>query len=41
MISPNTDFINKRKGNKNFMKEGEYLMPGEFLLLIMVFIELL
>ena len=31
MISPNTDFINKRKGNKNFMKEGEYLMPGEFL----------
>lgn len=31
MISPNTDFINKRKGNKNFMKEGEYLMPGEFI----------
>ncbi len=31
MISHNSDFISKRKGNKNYMKEGEYLMPGEFI----------
>ena len=31
MISHNSDFINKRKGNKNFMKEGEYLNTGEFI----------